>query len=198
MATDPNTAIVASQAALDRLNRSLTIGDSLDDLVQARTRRSLLLVDCSGSMADRIRSGERKIDALRKVVTDITATARQPLAAFGVRCHGQVEVVDTVPEPQGGTPIDLAILFGKAQGATHLVIVTDGEANDSEAAYRAAETFGGTIDTFYIGNGGDSGARFAKTLAEMTGGTAHLTDLGKPKELAGKLTLALGNGADII
>jgi Mg-chelatase subunit ChlD len=184
--------------AADKLTRSLG-KSSLDDLVAARTRRSLLLVDVSGSMGERIQSGERKIDALRKVVATLQETTRFPLAAFGTHTAGQVEVVDVVPEPQGGTPLDLAIDFANAQGATQLVVVTDGEPNDEQAAFSSARRFGGRIDVFYIGNANTRGSRFAAELAAMTGGTCGLTDLGgAPKVLAGKIMLALGDGSENI
>lgn len=184
--------------AVEKLNKSLG-KSSLDDLVKARTRRSLLLVDCSESMSERVRSGERRIDALRKVVATLRETHPVPMAAFGLRTAGQVEVVETVPAPQGGTPIDLAIAFGGEQGATHLVLVTDGEPNDADAAFEAARIFGGPVDVFYIGDGNDRGYRFCVDLAKQTGGTCGLTDLGgAPKVLAGKILLALGDGTETI
>jgi Mg-chelatase subunit ChlD len=196
--TTTGTDLATTQNALDRLNKSMA-KSSLDDLVKAKTRRTLLLVDCSGSMADTIRrTGDRKIDALRKIVDDLRKTHPVPVAAFGVRAPGQVEVVDTVPEPQGGTPLDLAIEFGQAQGATHLIVVTDGEANDEEAAFTAARRFGHQIDVFYIGNGGDRAAKFCAELAKMNGGTSGVTDLGEPKQLASKLAGLIGDGSEAI
>jgi Mg-chelatase subunit ChlD len=198
------TDLIATQNAIEKLNKSLA-KSSLDDLVKAKTQRSLLLVDCSGSMGEIVQNpGERairKIDALRKVVDDLRTTHPVPVAAFGVRAQGQVEVVDVVPEPQGGTPLDLAILFGKDQGATRLVVVTDGEPNDESSAFEAATQFGGPIDVFYVGHRHGRGPAFAKELAERTGGTYGLTDLGSTsgtKALVGKITLALGDGSEIL
>jgi len=199
MNTNNDGLATTATSALDKLNKALA-KSGLDDLVKARTQRALLLVDCSGSMADTIRHGEeRKIDALRKVVSTLRETRAFPMAAFGVRCAGQVEVVDTVPEPQGGTPLDLAIEFATAQGANKLVVVTDGEPNDERMALRAASAFGGPIDVFYIGDGNDRGYRFCVELAKQTGGTCGLTDLnGDKKALAGKIQLALGDGSEAI
>jgi hypothetical protein len=192
-----NNEIAITNAAA-KLNKSLA-KSSLDDLVKARTRRSLLLVDCSGSMVDTIRTGERKIDALRKVVDTLRETHPVPVAAFGLRGSNPVEVVDNVPEPAGGTPLDLAIDFGAAQGATHLVVVTDGQPNSEDAAFQAAIRFGGQIDVFYIGDGNDYGSVFAQRLAKLTGGTCGVTDLvGESKVLAGKIMLALGDGSETI
>lgn len=192
-----NTAIATTRTALDRLNRSMG-KSSLDDLVTARTKRALLLVDCSGSMAHHISAGGRRIDALRSIVQTLQTTHRVPVAAFGLRGGNQVDVVDVVPEPQGSTPLDLAIEFGKTQGATHLVVVTDGEPNSEQSAFEAARIFGGPIDTFFVGDPNSRGMQFASELAAMTGGTSNLSDLGKPKELGSKLRLCLGDGSETI
>jgi Mg-chelatase subunit ChlD len=192
-----STQIATVQTALDRLNKSLA-KTSLDEFVNARTRRSLLLVDCSGSMDTRLSAtGERRIDALRKVVADIRQDHPVPVAAFG-RLRGRVlvEVVESIPEPSGTTPLDTAIEFGQAQGATHLVVVTDGEPNSESAAIAAAQRFGGPIDVFFVGDPNTHGAAFAARLAALTGGTSGVSDLGKPKELAGKIVGLLGDGTN--
>ena len=59
----------------------------------------------------------------------------------------------------------------------------------------AAKAFGKPIEVFYIGNGHDRGAEFAKELGAMNGGSSELSDITKPKELAGKITLLLGDGS---
>lgn len=183
-------SLVTTASALDRLNRSME-KSSLDDLVKARTRRSLLLVDCSGSMVSPTRSGDRRIDTLRKVVRGLRETHPVPVAAFGC---GSVVLVDDVPEPSGGTPLHLAIEYGHREGATHLVVVTDGLPDSQGACFEAARQFGRPIDTFYIGDGNCEGSRFCEELARMSGGTAHLTDLGKPKQLTTQIAGLLGDG----
>jgi hypothetical protein len=186
--------LVKSSTSLDQLNKSLTKG-SLADLVKARTRRSLLLVDCSGSMSDRIRSGERKIDALRATVKTLRETHPVPVVAFGLSRYSSerpVALIDTVPEPAGQTPLHLGIDFGAREGATHLVVVTDGLPDSEALALDAARRFGGPIDVFYIGDGDDRGAYFAQMLASETGGSVNLTDLGQPKQLARHIAGFLG------
>lgn len=190
-ATINNTPAVSEaliRNAQDKLTKSLG-KDSLDDLVASRTRRSLLLCDISSSMSFTIRTGERRIDALRKVVENLRESQPVPVAAF----NGDVRLVDDIPNPHGGTRMGSAIDYGKGQGANHLILVTDGESQDD--AISSARAFGGPIDTFYIGDGNDRGARVCKEIADITGGTAHLTDLGKPKELASKLRGLIGDGS---
>src|SRR5262245_32356181 len=117
-------------SALDRLRK--TTEQSYDDFKRS-ARRSLLLVDCSGSMDMVIASGERKIDKLRKVVDKLRSQHPVPMAAFGLTFN-RVELVEFIPEPSDGTPVHLAIDFGKMQEATHLVIVTDGIADAPQLA----------------------------------------------------------------
>lgn len=180
------------RTATDKLTKSMG-KDSLDDLVASRTRRSLLLCDTSSSMWDRIRTGESKIDALRKVVDTLIETHPVPVAAFSGR---SVRLVDgaNIPNPHGNTPMASAIRYAKEQGANHAVLVTDGNSSEYDVLDAAAR-FGGPIDVFYIGDGSDSGFTTAKRIAEITGGVAHLADLGAPKQLGTKIAGLLGDGS---
>jgi hypothetical protein len=175
---------------LDRL-RKTTERNSLRDFVTARTRRSLLLVDCSSSMGDWIAAqNESKMTALRKVVDTLLSTHPVPIVAFP-----PATLVERIPEPRGMTPLDSAIDFARIQEANHIVLVTDGIPDSAQAAFDAAELFGGPIDVFYIGNGSDAGATFCAELARRTGGKSGVTDLvGAPKQLAGKIVALLGDG----
>jgi len=164
---------------------------ALDEFVGAVAGRSMLLVDVSSSMCGAIRSGERRIDALRKVVELLRETNPVPVVAFGGHSemleHENVAVVDDIPEPSGGTPMHDGISFCAAKGATHIVLVTDGVADSESAAVAAAQHFGGIIDAFYIGDGNDKGARFCARLAKLTGGTANVEDLNDTKLLHSKI-----------
>jgi Mg-chelatase subunit ChlD len=187
------TDMVRIQTAVNKLNSSAD-KDDLDAFIRGG-RRSILLVDVSFSMTDRLRAGGRKIDALRKVVTTLRETHPVPVAAFGVNdSYTGVALIDEVPEPQGSTPMDNAIDFGREQGANHLVIVTDGQPNDEHSTMRAAKAFGNPIDVFYVGDG--SGREFAKRLATMTGGEFQNADLGAIKALASGIRLMLGDGTN--
>lgn len=178
-----------------KLTRSMA-ADSLDDFVKSRTQRSLLLVDFSISMARHTARRQRKIDALRTVVAQLLEERPLPVAGFG-RWVGLIEA--DIPEPQGGTPMAEAIDFGAAQGANHLIVVTDGEPDNADTAYAAAARFGGPIDVFYIAGGGALGASFAEQLAHRTGGTYSAVDLGAPaKQLAGGVRKLLTSGLDTL
>jgi Mg-chelatase subunit ChlD len=188
--TDAASLAVVEKQAVDRLNKSLS-KSSLDDFLNAG-RQSLLLVDCSSSMSAYIRTGGTRIAKLRQVVDDLREQGPVPVAEFSGR---GVRVVDSVPAPQGGTPLADAIEFGHREGANHLVVVTDGCPNSETAAFDAARRFANVIDVFYIGDGNDRGARFAEELAKMTGGTAHLTDLCDGKKLTAGIRALIGDGS---
>lgn len=167
----------------------------LDALVNAASRRSVLLLDVSDSMNQRIKIGKRRIDALRKVVKELRETHPVPMVVFGyMQAPDQIAVVDNIPEPSGSTPMGAAIGFCGREGANHIVMVTDGEPDRESDALAAAVAFGGVIDTFFVGDPDGRGAAFAKELAEATGGTCNVSDLGKPKELGTKIKGLLGAG----
>ena len=195
MATD----LTISQAALERLNRTVE-KDSLDDLIKARTRRSLLLLDCSSSMGGPVPgTPERRIDALRTIYADLRKTHQVPTAAFGP-WGMETQLIDDIPEPAGGTPLHRGIDFAREQGANHLVLITDGEPQSEAMAYTAAAAFGHPIDVFFIGDETSSFAAFCRELARRTKGSAGRTDLAGEgrKALTGKITLLLGDGKDVL
>jgi hypothetical protein len=142
-------------------------------------------------MGDTLETGTRKIDELRKVVAILAETHTVPIVAFG-SAVGLVR--GEIPEPSGGTPLDRAFDFAKASGATHVVVVSDGHPDLPDAAMEAARRFGGTVDSFFIGNDFDRGAGFLRRLAEVTGGSTNLTDLLDPKQLASGIAGLLGDG----
>lgn len=188
-----NNALVPT-SALDRLKKTAK-RSSLDELVSAKTKRSLLLVDYSSSMRQHTKTGERKIDALRDVVDKLRSTHPVPMVAFGAA----IDIVEKIPEPKGMTPLAEAIDFGAMQEANHLVVVTDGYPDSPNGAYDAADRFGNPIDTFYIGDGNDPGAAFCKELARRTGGQSDITDLtGEPKQLAGRIIALIGDGSEVL
>ncbi len=167
---------------------------SLSDLVKARTQISLLVVDCSGSMSEETDKGERKIDALRTVVAEVRERVACKVLAFG---HAwEPEIVDSIPDPSGGTPLHDAITAGKMHRANHLIVVSDGIPDSTSAALEAARDFGGKIDAVYVGPKGGPGPAFMQQLASLTGGTSDALDLAQ-KELVGKRILGfLGAGQE--
>jgi hypothetical protein len=161
---------------------------ALDQFVAQEAGRDILLVDASSSMGNHLASGERRVDAMRKVVDMLRETHPVPVVSFqGSYANSTIAVVDEIPEPSGGTPLHEAIDFCTDKGATHIVLVSDGVPASEGEALDAARRFGGVIDVFYIGDGNDKGARFCQRLAQATGGTANVDDLGAPKQLHAKI-----------
>lgn len=167
-----------------RMEESLQ-AKSLTDLVN-QDDNVMLLIDTSSSMDTKLRgTSKRYIDALREAVTTIKGAGHVPMIAFGGPYDAQVRFVDAVPEPDGGTPLHVAIPFAKEYGATRVVVISDGAPDLPEQCMIEAQNFGGQIDVVYVGDAGDMGSVFLDKLAQITGGKRFEGSLSDPKQLAG-------------
>ena len=170
--------------------------------IQAYRRETgtFLLLDVSGSMDERLSREERAIDKLRKVARDLRnncPTVRQivfPAGPAGPACDQARELAGDIPEPGGTTPLAAAIRLAASHGALHLLIVSDGEPTDKEAARQAAQAAKCQIDVCYIGRPGDAGEGFLRELARQHGGSCDTLDL-RTKQLETKIRGLLGVGA---
>lgn len=172
---------------LMRLSLETSLTSSLKGLAK-EADNVMLLIDTSGSMSSPVRRedgtyGKRAIELLREVVADIKAAGSCPMIAFGGPYDAQVRFVDNVPEPDGGTPLHIAIPLAKQYGATRVVVISDGCPDLTEESMLQARAFGGRVDVVFCGSKGDSGEIFLRALAEATGGTCNVGDLTNPKEL---------------
>ncbi len=171
-----------------RLEGTLKAG-SLKDLLRERqaARETHLLLDCSGSMGAPVQDGSRtrRIDALRTIAADLRDSFRAPQVGFGLSVDDAVSVgfIQGVPEPNGGTPLHLAIDFSAAHGAKHLIVVSDGAPDSQPDALASAHRFGGLIDCFYVGPASGPGGRFLAQLASVTKGRYQSASLAQPKQL---------------
>jgi hypothetical protein len=173
------------------LETSLQLGSLSEVVKDAET--IMLLIDTSSSMDERVRTSNRRaIDHLADVVREINPRAAGiPMIAFGGPYDAQCRFVDAVPEPDGGTPLHIAIPMAKEYGANRVVVISDGCPDLSEQCLAEARTFGGRIDVVYIGTPGDAGEFFLRQLAELTGGTCGAHDITNTKALSGKVMLLL-------
>lgn len=144
-----------------------------------------LLLDTSGSMSWKLANGERRIDALRKVVAGLPLDLRT--FCFNFYC----EETNVVKDPAGGTMMDIAFTFIKNRGLSHAVLVTDGEPSCTEEAALVAAR-GLKLDVLYVGD--DPAPPFLRRLAEATGGTYGKTDLQETKALEQKISGLLTAG----
>lgn len=188
LSTPTDTAAIATVAKA-KLEKSL--GKSSLDAFAQGARQSVLIADCSSSMASFTANHETKIAALRTVVKNLREANPVPVIAFGGFAPF---FCDDIPRPSGMTPLHRAIQFAHREHATHIVLVTDGQPDSQARAFEAAAQFGGPIDCFYIGDGDDEGAEFCRALAARTGGTCNITDLTAPKQLSAKIAGLLGDG----
>ncbi len=183
MNNENNALATVDTNLVAQAERSLAVG--LEGLVRD-AEVVMFLIDTSGSMC-----GE-PIDNLRKVVREVNPQGNGvSMIAFGGPYDAEVRFVDSVPDAAGGTPLDVAIPYAKEYGATRLVVVSDGMPNLREETLRAARDFGGRIDVVYVGVGGDMGSQFLEELAHITGGKRTEGDISDPKQIAGKVMLAL-------
>lgn len=187
-----NELVVPTRTELERKLGGHGAIRSLRELVQkADADGALLLLDCSGSMASVLATGQRAIDALRQVVADVRGSIVVPAAQFGA---GPTCYVDQIPEPSGGTPLAQAIAFGRAERKQHLVVISDGMPDSPDTAMVEARQFGGKIDAIYVGDDGGPGAKFMAELAAVTGGSGSVGDLKDQKMLAASIKGLLGEG----
>lgn len=190
-----DSLILRSNPLVKALNKSLQVG-SLDDLVRVHTDTNIfLLLDCSGSMGYRMRSGKTRITGLRDTVRDVQSEKEMKMVQFGSP-EEEATFVTTIPEPCGGTPLHKAINFAKNNGAGRAIVISDGCPDDQSAAMAAAAAFGGRIDCVFVGDPGERGEAFLKSLAQSTGGEMFTGDLSEPLKLAAAVLGLLTDGKD--
>ena len=160
---------------------------------RAQAHNTVLALDYSGSMASLDANGERRIDALRAVVTMLRSkgiTARQLIFSNAVAWS------DVIPEPAGGTDMLKALQFCAQISAKHIVLVSDGEPTDAtkDAVLDYARTLGAKIDAYYVGDKHNTAAiDFMAQLATNTGGLSGAVSF---KELGVKIAGALAVNAE--
>lgn len=168
------------------------VTNSLMDKIKQKENKVLLL-DISGSMdAHMHESNKTRWDVLKEVYERLGC----PRAfQFDDTCE---EVSREVPlsRPRGGTAMDVALLHLKNTcDIKNIVIVTDGQPNNEDAALRAAQ--GMQIDCIYIGP--QPIPDFLNRLTGRTGGkfeSIDITSIGEASVglLEGKIKGLLGSG----
>lgn len=166
----------------------------LDRLIAKRTQaqRIVLVLDCSGSMSSEADSpGERRIDALRGVVNSLRLkgmTFRQLIF------NSSHMWSDVIPEPAGGTDMAGAFEFCAKINPEHVIVVSDGQPDNPQAALLAAKQLRCKVDVFYVGPSNDTHCKdFLQSLATSTGGSSQAVSFA---ELEAKVAGMLGTGSD--
>lgn len=160
--------------ALDTASRPLSLAEraaaALGKPIPVQEKVCLLL-DVSGSMSDQVQPGGRaKIDALRDIVRTLTAPH---IYAFARACKRINR--ETIPEPDGGTRLDLAFARIKSNGMTRAVLITDGLPDDEDAAIREAR--GLALEIFYVGPAPRPDFLDRLARAAKAGSSAHMASL---------------------
>lgn len=144
-------------------------------------------------------SGPRRIDRLARVLAYVlTYTRLQALVAFAdapveLPVSGRV----ALPEPSGGTALDLALehVARLRPRPVRVMVLTDGQPNSPADALRWAKALKPmVIDAFFVGAEGDTGA--LAFLAELAacggpGGKSGRFDLFEPLAVAEAIRLRL-------
>ncbi|MDE0221757.1 MAG: VIT and VWA domain-containing protein [Spirochaetaceae bacterium] len=194
------------RALLDRDDRDWVVLASfppeLPDLDQSGAHRCLkIVVDCSGSMSgdsiEQVRiAGKRILDSLRPGdLFDIVAFGTGHRALFGRALPASPSNVDRAREfvrdldaDLGGTEIESALRAaygteGEPGVPADLLLITDGEVWDTDAAVAEARASGHRI--FTVGVGSAVAEPFVRALAQATGGACEL--VAPREDMAGRI-----------
>ena len=165
---------------------SLRAANGVETEVRTAPRNVLLLIDTSGSMAgskiQQARNGA--IDFARSAIARSYATALAVFADHAAMVCDPTADRDNFAKKVGrvdvglvGGTTDLAaglVLAGKFRELAAVVIVTDGQSNDNDAALQVAATLKNrSIDIICIGTD-DADADFLKQLASRSDLAAHV------------------------
>jgi hypothetical protein len=153
----------------------------------------VILLDVSSSM-DNPAGGRRRIDRLAEVLRQVLPHAPNArLLAFSDRVE-VIEDPEHLPEPNGGTRLDAALMHAATLRPKRLVVISDGEPSDAPAALRAAHALTCTIDAFHVGDEDNRAAfAFMRALTKCGRGLgrAAVADLTDPTRLVHELRQAL-------
>jgi hypothetical protein len=157
-------------------------------------RPSVVLLDTSTSMAEPIGS-RRRIDVLADILHQVLpATLGVRLFAFSSAVR-EIERHAPLPEPEGGTALHLALAHAASLAPARVVVISDGEPDDADAALAAARELGCEIITYFAGDERNHAAvAVLRALAWCSAdglGHAAVADLRAPDRLAGELRLLL-------
>lgn len=137
---------------------------------------TLILADVSGSMADLVESGRRKIDVLQQALDAVKSeTPSARIVAFATIAQA---CVGPLPAPEGGTALHRALQIASTLSPLRTVVICDGQPDDAPAALTAAKEVSGVIDTIYIGRDDNQKAKaFMSELARRFGGRDFAGDI---------------------
>ena len=164
---------------------------------------TVILVDVSGSMAFP-EGARRRIDILedilRQVLPGVPDARVIASSSLAFELVGIEPVRLSLPPPGGSTALHLALqLVATGPRPARIVVVTDGGADDPQAALTAARVLAPVvIDALYAGPDNDAAALGFLRAVSLAGGRPGLSghrSLAKPEVLADELRLRLAGPA---
>ena len=155
----------------------------------------VILADNSGSMYAPAAGDLLRIDVLQRCLDEVLpAAAATQVIAFNA-IPFVLERGAPLPPPGGGTALHLAIERAADFRPELLVVLSDGEPNDAEAALAAARALHCKVVTIFCGDERDHAAlAFMTALAWCSAdglGEATSADLKQPQQLTGELRRVL-------
>ena len=178
---------------------------SIKDIVQTNGQslalafmsvETVVIVDTSGSMgAMDSRGGQSRYNVACEELSKLQGS--NPGKILVISFSDEVKVcLNGVPYNfMGGTLVGRALHYAKQYDlpGMNLILIADGEAQDSEEALRIAQTYNNAISTIYVGPSDSlAGRRFLEELAAATGGKTVTAD--RAKELATSIQTLLLKG----
>ncbi len=155
----------------------------------------LVIIDVSASMSTTdARGGRSRYTVACEELTKLQAAHPGKVAVISFNSDAQFCPGGLPPRPSMFTDLAGALDFAHVADGCGLkvILISDGEPDDEQAAMRAARKWQDKIDTIYVGPEGDSGQAFLRQLAKATGGRASAD---KIDDLADRIdTLLLTGG----
>jgi Mg-chelatase subunit ChlD len=171
---DVSKSSLTSKNDEKRLSLSQKLSRGLEEIKAKKDfLKKIFLLDISGSM-DCYVDGKSKLGHLRSIMKDYPEAVKICFSSdvyCNVDRNGNVDCV--IPtSAHGSTDLARAIgyLRGLAKRPERIVLISDGDPDDPNAAMREATGFSVPIDIIFIGQKGSSGERFMINLAKFTGG----------------------------
>lgn len=141
--------------------------------------RTVILADVSGSMESTAWGGRTKHAVLREAINLTMQRERHELIAFAGAPQLLASAND-LPAPGGSTALHLALQSAIARDPGRILVVSDGEPDNEQAALTVASTFAGVVDVLYIGPDANAAAMaFLRRLAQAGHGRFHGTDIAR-------------------
>ena len=185
-----NTNLAVTGSLLDVANQSgLSIAESFMNV------DAVILVDVSGSMSERdTASGESRYQVALAELEKLQSELPGKIAVCGFSDHTKFAVGGIPQFSQGMTDMVKALEFiKKVDGCgIKLILISDGEPDDSIATLKIARTFESKIDTVFVEKENSAGRNFLQQLSNATGGISVCQETEKLHFLGTNLKLLLG------